>query len=47
LVDTGVTLSFFNGSSVQTGDRTLADGGDAEFMKRVDGQYRVVGTGIT
>lgn len=43
----GVTLEWFDGSSVQTGTRTLAIGSGAMLRKVSDTVYRITGNGIT
>jgi hypothetical protein len=44
---TGVTGTWLNGAGGATGTRTLADGSDAWITKRADGQYQIVGNGLT
>jgi len=44
---TGVTLTFLNGAGGLTGARTIANGSRAVVEKRSDGQYWIVGNGIT
>ena len=43
----GVTLEWFNGSSVQTGSRILAVGSESVLRKVNDALYRLTGNGIT
>lgn len=43
----GVTLEWFDGSSVQTGTRTLAVGSESVLRKVNDALYRITGNGIT
>ena len=47
LTATGVTLKWLDGAGGQTGTRTLADGCYCTVTKRADGQYQLVGNGIT
>lgn len=44
---TGVTLVWLNGAGGGTGTRTLADDSYCEVIKRADGQYQIIGNGLT
>ena len=43
----GVTLEWFDGAAVQTGNRTLAVGSESVLRKVDDSTYRITGNGIT
>jgi len=44
---TGVTLTWLDGTGGTTGTRTITDGSWVEVVKRADGQYQIVGNGIS
>ncbi len=44
---TGVSLKWLDGAGGATGNRTLADGGFCQITKRSNGNYRIVGVGIS
>ncbi len=44
---TGVTLTWLDQAGGSTGTRTIADGSYVTVIKRADGQYQMVGNGIT
>ena len=44
---TDVTLEWFDGSSIQTGSRTLAVGSDNKLRKVSDSVYRLTGNGVS